>query len=322
MLHKLSSLRIVTLCILALLLVWVVSFMIKEKDESMLTKESDQQLNMSAIIKRLTTSTNLTLPLAEELTLLDELSDFELGRSLLVNKALSGRWTSYIIVDAPSKDLKNPLEHWMVHDAPAVKATRERFYIFEDQIQKYTNQGMTLASIPCGTMNDLLLADLPQDVKFVGIDLDPESLELAKKNALARNRESASDFIQKNAWHLGTSSAYDIITSNGLNIYEPDDDKVVELYKQFAIALKPRGILITSFLTPPPALSKDSTWKNFNQPDLVKQKAIFADILQVKWQSFRTELQTRQQLDKAGFDVIDVIYDQQGMFPTIVARKR
>jgi hypothetical protein len=69
-------------------------------------------------------------------------------------------------------------------------------------------------------------------------------------------------------------------------------------------------------------MSADSTWKNFDMPDVIKQKAILVDIVQVMWQqAFRTESQTRQQLESAGFEVLEVIYDSQGMFPTVAARK-
>ena len=45
------------------------------------------------------------------------------------------------------------------------------------------------------------------------------------------------------------------------------------------------------------------------------------DIIQAAWQAFRTEKQTRHQLETAGFSIVEVIYDSQGMFPTIVAKK-
>lgn len=112
-----------------------------------------------------------------------------------------------------------------------------------------------------------------------------------------------------------------MITSNGLNIYEPYIQRVIALYQEFFKALKPGGIFITNFLTPSPAVEGDSTWRNYNSQDLLKQAAIFKDILQVQWQATRTEKETRAQLTQAGFKVCEVIYDSQGMFPTVVAQK-
>jgi N-dimethylarginine dimethylaminohydrolase len=41
----------------------------------------------------------------------------------------------------------------------------------------------------------------------------------------------------------------------------------------------------------------------------------------VKWSCVRDENKTREQLDKAGFEVLSVNYDTQRMFPAVVARK-
>lgn len=180
---------------------------------------------------------------------------------------------------------------------------------------------MTLASIPCGLMDDLITLDYTKynNISLVGIDLDPESIQFAQVNALAIKPKTV--FLQKNAWELNTHNTYDLITSNGLNIYEPEDNKVIQLYKVFFQSLKSKGIFITSFLTPPHSISKESIWKNINSEDLKKQKSIFSDIIQAKWQTFRTEDQVRSHLESAGFKVVQVIYDSQGMFPTIIAEK-
>ena len=156
---------------------------------------------------------------------------------------------------------------------------------------------------------------------LVGADLDEDTLLGAKKNATAKYNLTNVDFIKIDAWKLGAVEEYDIITSNGLNIYQPNDEKVIDLYKKFYQALKPGGILITSFLTPPPSISTESTWKNFDLSDALKQKVLFSDIIQVNWQTFRTEAQTRLQLAKAGFKTIEFINDSCSIFPTVTAIK-
>jgi len=55
--------------------------------------------------------------------------------------------------------------------------------------------------------------------------------------------------------------------------------------------------------------------------NLAKQKILFSDILQAKWQCFNSEESVKKQLGIAGFKVIDIIYDKQKMFPTIVVHK-
>ena len=281
-----------------------------------------QDIDLSAHKEKLQNATNLALSLDQELEILQELSTFELGKFLLVNKGLNGYWTSYIILHGLQKTQISPLEKWILTSAPTVLATRERFYIFQNSLQKYLNSNSTIASIPCGTMDDLTSLDTESfhNIHYVGIDYDNTSLELAKQNSAPCKKVSVH-FQKKDAWNLDSPSQFTIVTSNGLNIYEADDNKVIDLYKSFYHSLQEGGILITSFLTPPPSLSPESPWKNYNPNDLLKQKAVFLDIIDANWQAFRTETQTRIQLQKAGFTHIHCIYDTQAMFPTVIARK-
>ncbi|MDF3034650.1 MAG: hypothetical protein K0R76_1604 [Alphaproteobacteria bacterium] len=292
-------------------------------DNDLITHKQTASISISSYESRLKSAQNLTLPLEEELSLLRQLNEFELGRSLLTNQGLNGEWTAYVIIHGPKKQLTHPLENWLIHKAPLAKATQERFQIFRQQLQASLQNGMTVASVPCGLMDDLLVLDYSslEQVNLIGIDLDERSLSLARDNATVYEKASLCSFIKKDAWDLGIHAAYDILTSNGLNIYETDSQKVTALYKEFALALKPAGILITSFLTPPPTLSPESSWKNYALEDVIRQKAIFADILQAKWQAFRTEEETRQQLETAGLKILEVIYDSQAMFPTVIAQK-
>ena len=290
--------------------------------DPLITHRNDQTFGLTPHSDRLESQGNLALPLEEEKEFLQQLSEFELGRFLLTNKGLNGYWTAYIIIHGPQKTDLHPLENWFLHSAPAVRATQERYQIFKIHLQKHVCNGVKMASVPCGLMDDLLTLDYSdiRNVELTGIDLDENSVQLALANAKKCGIENVECRVA-DAWDLGVMDTYDLITSNGLNIYQPDNTKVINLYKEFYKALKVGGTLITSFLTPPPSLCAESTWENFHMGDVIKQKAIFADIIQVGWQAFRTELQTRQQLESAGFEVLEVIYDSQGMFPTIVARK-
>lgn len=284
---------------------------------------SDCILDISSLRSNLENKENLALPLDEEKDMLDQLFQFELGRFLLENKGLNGFWTAYIIIHGPKLGNLQPLEEWFLKAAPTVRATQERFGIFQQILQANLKDDMAIASVPCGLMDDLLRLDYSnvKGIHLTGIDLDPASIKLAKEQAISLGFKNVN-FIQHDAWNLGISEKFDMLTSNGLNIYEQNDDAVVILYTQFCNALKKDGILITSFLTPPPVLSKESTWNNVNVQDALKQKAIFSDIIGATWQAFRTEKKTREQLESAGFDVIDVIYDAQGIFPTVIAKKK
>ena len=291
--------------------------------EALIThKQNDVSFDISVYREALEKKENLSLPIEEEILLLEQLAHFELGRFLLMHKGLNGYWTAYIIRQGLQQKNLHPLETWFLHRAPAVKATQERFKIFQKVLQDNLKDHVTIASIPCGLMDDLLLLDFTKthNIRLVGIDLDADSLAHVAERCTMMSPADV-DLIHCDAWSLDNMNEFDIITSNGLNIYEPDDEKVIALYKKFYQALKPEGLLITSFLTPPPALSSDSSWKHVIAEDALKQKAIFSDIIGVTWQAFRTEKQMREHLSKAGFYVIQVLYDSHGVFPTIVAKK-
>lgn len=270
-----------------------------------------------------------------QLELLDQLSQFELGQFLIERAGLNGFWTHYIITHPLKGRLSglnqhnepfHSLESFILDRAPVCLATQQRFVIFKAQIQKHLHEGCSLASIPSGLMADLLDLDFSTLATFSlhGIDLDLTSLSQAYTYAKEKKLEEKCDFSQHDAWNLEETAHFDLIVSNGLNIYEPDDEKVIELYRQFFKHLTSQGILVTSFLTPPPAPGLKTEWKldQVNPDDALMQKIIFGDILSTKWQVFRSEETVLSQLRQAGFDDIQIFYDAAHMFPTVVAKKK
>lgn len=283
---------------------------------------SNEGFDVKACEERLRNTPKLSLSLKDTLEILKELEQFALGRFLLRNKGLNGYWTSYVVLHNRSVPITSPLEEFMIYKSPVCVATRERFQIFQKMLQQYIQPKTTIASIPCGVCDDFMELPPNPTLRFVGIDLDDMSLKLAKAKAAQGDKSEYFTFAKKDAWNLEIKDAYDIVVSNGLNIYEPDDRKVIKLYQNFAATLKKGGKLITSFLTPPPTLSKESPWINLDTNALLKEKAIFKDIIQVNWRSYRTERLSRRLLEEAGFKVIDVVYDKHKLFPTIVAEKK
>ncbi|WP_367606954.1 class I SAM-dependent methyltransferase [Legionella sp. W05-934-2] len=282
----------------------------------------DESIDLDSIKERISKNPTPILPIDVELQLAEELVTFPLGQFLLKNKGLNGFWTAYMILHGPKEKNLSPLESWIVHQSPGFKATQQRFAIFQRTLQGLLSDNCHLASVPCGLMDDLLRLDFSsvKNCQLTGIDLDEESLSLAEKNAKNLGIKHVS-FLKKDAWQLAIDNQFDAITSNGLNIYEPKSNRVIDLYRQFYKALKPKGHLVTSFITPPPTLSSKSSWKIDNLDNFMKQAAIFTDIIQAGWQCFRSESETHQQLEEAGFSVKKVIYDEQCIFPTIVAQK-
>ncbi|MCH9633395.1 MAG: hypothetical protein S4CHLAM7_01200 [Chlamydiae bacterium] len=270
----------------------------------------------------------------EQLKILNELTTFELGRFLIQNRGLNGYWTDQILMH-PLKKLETTLastekplgtlEKFILDKAPTVLATQERFEIFRTEIQKRVQNGIILASVPCGLMSDLLTLDYSHanEKSLYGVDVDSQSLHQAAQLAKAYKLSDDTNFFEGDAWNFSLPSPVDVLTSNGLNIYEPDENRVVDLYRQFYHNIKPGGVLITSFLTPPPLSGLPTEWnmQSIDPADLRLQRVLFVDILSATWQAYTSTEQTTQQLKDAGFKNIEVIPGKSGMFPTVIAKR-
>lgn len=263
-----------------------------------------------------------------QLDLLHQLSQFELGRFLLLNRGINGFWTHYILTYPWTSKKENLtfVEEFILERAPIMLATQERFKIFLQENQKAVRNGARLTCIPSGIMGELLYLSLENinDIKLIGVDYDPDALNDATLLAKQQNLSSIVELKMDDAWSMRFENQFDLISSNGLSIYEPDDTRVTQLFDTFYKALKPRGKLVTSFLTTPPTLSDECEWNTsvIDQNNLLLQKIIFADILAVKWQCYRSSAKTKEQLESVGFEAINFIYDKAKMFPTVVAYKK
>ncbi|HEX4840519.1 MAG TPA: methyltransferase domain-containing protein [Rhabdochlamydiaceae bacterium] len=269
----------------------------------------------------------------EQIAVLQDLIQFPLGRFIVEKKGANGFWTDYMITfpETRRKTGRNiegkPLSKWedfLVNRSPVVLASQERYKIFQRTAQSLIKDGVVLASIPCGVMNDLLTLDYSNvaNFKLIGIDIDKESIDLAKKQAEAKNSRSVEFRIQ-NAWELEDQNSFDVITSSGLNVYEDDIEKVLELYRQFYRALKPGGVLITSVLTYPPGEGKKTDWDltGMSEETLRMEQILHKEILGVKWRNFCSINEIELQFMKAGFSKVDVILDRRRIFPTVIAYK-
>ncbi len=263
----------------------------------------------------------------ERVTAMDELealASFPLGRFLLINRGLNGYWTDYVIKHAQNRqrDLC-PMENFLLNCAPTCLATQERFQIFQQQLQKRVCDDVKLASLPCGLMSDLLTLDYANCNNFslIGIDIDSQSLQLAQEQAKQRGLYNHVSLFELDAWELNLTEQVDVITSNGLNIYEPSRERCIELYQRFFENLKPGGVLITSFLTYPIGPKIEWDLSKVNMKDAMRQKLILGDIVNASWQSFCSSEEVITQLEEAGFENIEIYWDRAKIFPTVVAHK-
>jgi hypothetical protein len=261
------------------------------------------------------------------LSLRDDMREFPLGRFLLENLGLNGFWTSYVLMHPERGRLTGrgidgyPLqapESWLLNECPIFLATQERFRIFRRLTQSVLVPGMRLASLPCGLMDDLLGLDIPeelQNVSFTGIDIDREALIFAANNARARGCRIPLDLRQADIMRMPIAAEFDLITSNGLNIYMEDDADCIAFYERVANMLNPGGHLITSFITPA------RSWKPYSAEALARQHQLFGRAVPVRWMCTRSVGLTCRQLLHAGLEPVSVTYDSQCMFPTVHARK-
>jgi SAM-dependent methyltransferase len=116
---------------------------------------------------------------------------------------------------------------------------------------------------------------------------------------------------------------FDLISCNGLNIYELDNERINNLYRNLYIALKPGGRLVMSYLTCPPSVTHTCEWDitKVHRDDLLLQKIIFSDVINARWQCYRSTDQTQSQLEYVGFSRFYIMYDDARIFPTMVAYK-
>lgn len=255
----------------------------------------------------------------QQLTYVDELSQFPLGRFLMQRGGLNGFWTHYVLLEGRyAKDLP-PLADILIKKTPIAIATQQRFDIFQTITQKYVKEGCVFASIPCGVMGDLLTLDYTQvkNFKLIGIDIDAESLSQAAEFAAKKGLKKHVEFLEKDAWKLNKEAAFDLVTSNGLNIYESDPQKLLKLYEQFYRSLKPGGVLVTSFLTQPGEWQLDK----IKPEHALLQKIIFDDILSANWQAFYNVRGMKELMTQAGFHNVEIHYDEAHIYPALTAEK-
>ena len=267
---------------------------------------------------------------AEQLELLHQLTQFDFGRYILQNQGVNGYWTHYMVMH-PHFGRKTgtnnrgeaftELESFLLNKLPIMLATQQRMDVFLNENQLAVKNGAKLACIPCGMMGELLYLDLSliNDIELIGIDYDADTFNDARLLAEQQGLSSHIKFRQEDAWQLTARDEFDLISSSGLTLYEPDDDRVTALYGEFYKALKSGGKLVTSFVTYPPTQTDQCEWdfSHVNQQDVLRQKTLFVDIIQMNCQYCRSSSQTKAQLEAVGFVDIKFIYDDAKIFPTV-----
>ncbi len=256
------------------------------------------------------------------INIVDELAGFDLGKFLIINQGVNGYWTDYLINTPRDKISQLPELEQSIMLSSLITATYQRQQIFKRENQLKVSNGNHLASIPSGLMSELLDLDYSQidNINITAIDLDLQAFEYSQQKYPGLYNKYNIQTMCCDALALDFTEQFDLISSNGLSIYIEDDKQVQQLFNNFYSALKPKGKLVTSFLTYPHSFSSKSEQLDIPASDKLGI-AIFADILQVKWNSYRTTQQIKELVSNAGFTDIEVFGDQKYIFPTLIAYK-
>jgi len=168
----------------------------------------------------------------------------------------SGSWkfADHIYRGSPSGRLGVgfPLDALLLRLAPA-RAFRRRYLFTRQAVIGRVLEGghrASILSVPCGIPRDLIEAAVATSTipttRFSGIDLDPEALAAASREAKAMGVSERFEFIEADVFDPSAyPSPLDMIVSTGLGEFLDD----VRLRKFFRIchdALEPGGMLVTS----------------------------------------------------------------------------
>lgn len=243
------------------------------------------------------------------LGLLNQLESCPLGRFLIQNRGLDAYWTK--VITQNKGGYNSDFEKKLITTPPIFIATQERYKIFKQQIINLLDNSKIL-SVPAGLLpefsRELILS---KNFNVDAYDLDSSC---AAQSGLAELENV--DYIVKDVFKMNAKNHYDAVVSNGLNIYLKTNNEVQKFFQILNNSLKQGGILISSFI----ASLDDVSIKNLENAKFGKQ--IFADILNVTWTKTHAEDEFRRILSSCGFEIKEIIYDSQKMFPTVVAIKR
>ena len=268
-------------------------------------------------------------------SLLDQLLEFPFGRFMLQNRGMDGFWSDYMIhhprvgrktgKDESGRTLTR-LEKVVLDKFPNIIATQERHEIFGKIIQDNMKNGASMASLPCGMMREFLERDFTgiDQIEMIGIDIDQRMLDGGEKLAKEYGVADKVKFTREDAWELPFEDEFSLLASSGLSIYEPSDDKVVDLYRQFYKSLRPDGVLVTSFMNFPPLPGRADQWEvsGLDQEILQIQGDLFVKVIGANFTAYRSKDTVREQLEEAGFSNIQFFFDTYHLFPTVTAEKK
>lgn len=147
-------------------------------------------------------------------------------------------------VPEPDLVMEDPSQVAAFHEAGAEHGVMAPVYLFHAaQICEVVKAGDTVVDLGCGSANQLgLIARLNPDVRFIGVDLSNEMLDIAAQNLKASNIQNV-EFQHGDITDLSmfTSNSIDAVLSTVALHHLPDQAALFRCFAEVARVLKPAG---------------------------------------------------------------------------------
>lgn len=256
----------------------------------------------------------------ELLAFLEDIISFPLGRYLLEHKKLSGYWLDFLLSPPSHYVSVNSLEESFLWKFPSILGMRESVQNIKKIIEQNLQDGISIASFPCGLMSELLTLNYTRIKKFslCGIDEDFQSIVLASELAEKNNLSSVVSFFQDHS--LECTNLFHVIV-NKVSLFDSQPERFYEHYYE---KLYPKGLLLTYFSTFSPSFSSSSPWnpKSFKTHSSKLEEVIFQNVLGIRWEnSCKTYDEVAENLNKFGFKNIEFIPSLSSTNVAVIAQK-
>lgn len=262
----------------------------------------------------------------EKLSILKQLTEFEYGRFLIQHGGINGRWSHFLFYEFPllqkAGNSFHPLE-LMMFTSKGMESNRERIPLTQSLLSQKLQDGNAILAVPCGVMAEIMTMNLNswKNLRIVGVDLDSESIALAKTFANDRKLNHSVEFHQRDAWNLGFDGQFNYIVSLGLNMYCQSNESALNLYKSLYSSLKAGGELLISFLTPTggPGCERDLSMIGPTEKKLIP---MISEMLELKYVShLNSSNQIMENLKLAGFKKVTCHYSTFRALNIAIAEK-
>lgn len=262
----------------------------------------------------------------------NEIRDSSYWRHNIYNKGLSGPFTEYFATFNPQWNTDfwgakiQPIDITYLNENAIPKAYRNAITktkeVLSTRVNELVKDGQSLvsiASLACGTMYDVLEAKYEdaKPIQFHGFDVDGDSLRLAQIKAKALGYQNQIEIHESDVVKTSLKEKhFDIIVCNGFSLYLNDHD-LGQVIENVTKALKSNGIFIMSFIQP------SQLWE-MNEAELKTRDAIneIYAAFPMNWTAnFRRHDEVKNLLEKGGLTNVKIFEEVHQIHPLAMGHK-